>query len=80
MVVLICLCFQAFDAIEDAVRVVDYEIDKIKEKIKRECENMQDSQEYIKVHFGTKKEVKEQNISSFRLRRFLNSMKKLALR
>ena len=39
---------EAFDAIEEAIRVVDYEVEKIRQKVKKDTENMNDSQEYIK--------------------------------
>ncbi|KAI1727717.1 hypothetical protein Ddc_05034 [Ditylenchus destructor] len=40
---------ESFDALDECVRAVDYEVDKIKEKIKKDTEQMTDSQEYIKT-------------------------------
>lgn len=50
--------------------MVDYEIKKIKDKVKRDTENLQDSQEYIKVcyfHNG-----KLYVLCHFRHKRFLS--------
>lgn len=43
--------FQAFDALEEAIRIVDHEVEKVKDKVRRDTENNQDSLEYIKVSF-----------------------------
>ncbi len=39
----------AFDALDEAVRVVDFEVEKIREKVKKDSEQQTDSQEFIKV-------------------------------
>jgi len=41
--------FQAFEALDEAVRVVDMEVDKIREKVRRDAEQSSDSQEFIKA-------------------------------
>lgn len=43
------LFFQAFEAIEDALRTLDGEIDKTREKIKKDYENNLDAAEYVKT-------------------------------
>jgi len=39
---------EAFEALDEAVRVVDIEVDKIREKVRRDAEQSSDSQEFIK--------------------------------
>lgn len=45
----VILSFQAFEAIEDALRTLDGEIDKTREKIKKDYENNLDAAEYVKA-------------------------------
>jgi RNA-binding protein Luc7-like 2 len=40
---------EAFEAIEDAVKTIDHEIDKTREKIKKDSENSMDTAEFIKT-------------------------------
>lgn len=54
--------FQAFEAIEEAVRIVNCEIERTKEKVKKDTENMTDSQEFIKVYLFTNYKLYYQGI------------------
>uniref|UniRef100_A0A914E2L0 Luc7-like protein 3 n=1 Tax=Acrobeloides nanus TaxID=290746 RepID=A0A914E2L0_9BILA len=40
---------EAFEALEDAVRIIDMEVEKTKEKVKKDADNQSDSQEFIKT-------------------------------
>ncbi|KAI6228158.1 Peptidase [Aphelenchoides besseyi] len=39
---------EAFDALEEAVKAVDYEIEKVREKVKKDSENLSDSHDFMK--------------------------------
>jgi hypothetical protein len=61
--------FQAYDSLEEAVKSVDYEIKKTKDKVKRDSESLNDSHDFIKVCLAS---IFWFNPINFRLKRSTN--------
>ncbi|CAD5211206.1 unnamed protein product [Bursaphelenchus okinawaensis] len=40
---------EAFDALEEAVKTIDHEVEKVREKIKKDSENLSDTHDFIKA-------------------------------